>query len=285
MPGTSSNLTSSGGLTNLKSPRPLPIDSTPYTRIESDSPDMPLSASASEQASKKRQRSREPDWKDFYRNGLPKEVIVIDDSPPPRVSDSVEPAAVALSSQNQTSRTVAGVSGGIHHAAKKRKRDDAGPAYDPVYHIQGSHSNTQTPVYKDSPSGSTISTDRTTSALHTTAATSLGSQYSANGNGANGYHVDDVQPGQKRKRVATRQQLANEAKKRQIEVNGDAYSNYKPPPRPPIKAAEVNVKVMQDVSCSESQMWIVTDIRRTHIPRTQKLTMTMDTISWFQIPT
>jgi dual-specificity kinase len=240
-PGSSSTLTNGLALSNSSRsshaniPRPSSTNQSPSTT-------MPFPQSASERVSKKRQRSREPDWEDFYKNGLPKEVIVIDDSPPPRVSESVEPHP--LVSRNQTTRTVAGANN--RHPAKKRKRDDLGSAYDPVYHLQNVPSQTQSPRYNNSESGSTISTDRTTSAIHTTAATSLGSQYSQSG-GSKGY-VDEIQPGQKRKRVATRQQLANEAKRREIEVNGDAFHNYKPPPRPPIKAPEVVVKVMQDVS-------------------------------------
>jgi dual-specificity kinase len=60
--------------------------------------------------------------------------------------------------------------------------------------------------------------------------------------------VVDAQPGQKRKRTATRLQLANEAKRKELEVNGDAFSNYRPPPRPPIKAPDVQVKQIVDVS-------------------------------------
>lgn len=206
---------------------------------------MPASQSTSEQASKKRQRSREPDWHSFYKNGLPKEVIVIDDSPPPppRISDSAE-AVSGPSSRNQANRTV--VANGRQPAAKKRKRDDVAAVYDPVYHLQQTPSAAPTPLH-ESASGSTISTDRTTSAIHTTAATSLGSQYSHNG-APNGYQAEDVQSGQKRKRVATRQQAANEAKRREIEIHGDAFTNYKPPPRPPIKAADVHVKIMPDAS-------------------------------------
>lgn len=186
---------------------------------------------------KKRQRSRdrrEPDWGKFYGNGLPSEVIVIDDSPAPEQSASVV-------SDGQASRTVDG--GTNRHAAKKRKRDDIEAAYDPVYQV-APHSNNQTPQYKHSASGSTISTDRTTSAIHTTAATSLGSHSS---NGQNGYEAADVQPGQKRKRTATRLQIANEAKRRELESN-DAFSDYQPPPRPPIKAPDVQVKQIADVS-------------------------------------
>ncbi len=199
---------------------------------------MPASSSVSvpKQNPKKRQRSRErePDWHKFYKNGLPKEVIVIDDSPTP------DPSASVLSNAQPTRS----VNGGARHAAKRRKGDDVGSVYDPIYHLGPSHSSNQSPEYKDS-SGSTISTDRTTSAIHTTAATSLGSHSS---NGQNGYEAVDVQPGQKRKRTATRLQLANEAKKRELETNGDAYTNYKPPPRPPIKAPDVQVKQVTDVS-------------------------------------
>ena len=35
------------------------------------------------QSDQKRTRSRKPDWETFYKNGLPKEIIVIDDSPEP----------------------------------------------------------------------------------------------------------------------------------------------------------------------------------------------------------
>lgn len=52
--------------------------------------------------------------------------------------------------------------------------------------------------------------------------------------------------GQKRKRV-TRQQTADEKKRKEIEVVGDAYSSYVPPPRPPIKAKEVHVPQLRDV--------------------------------------
>jgi dual-specificity kinase len=193
---------------------------------------------ASKPPSKKRQRSRErrePDWHKFYEKGLPSEVIVIDDSPTPEQSVSVVP-------NGEVNGAVA--SGSSRHTAKKRKRDDdVGSAYDPVYQV-APHSNKHSPMYKHSASGSTISTDRTTSAIHTTAATSLGSHSS---NGQNGYEVADVQAGQKRKRTATRLQLANEAKKRELEAN-DAFSDYQPPPRPPIKAPDVQVKQVVDVS-------------------------------------
>lgn len=160
---------------------------------------------------------------------------MIDDSPTPDPS-----ASASILSNAQPARSIAGEDS--RHAAKKRKRDDVGSAYEPVYPHGASRSNDQSPGYKDSASaGSTISTDRTTSAIHTTAATSLGSHSS------NGYEAAEIQPGQKRKRTATRLQIANEAKRKELEELGDAYTNYRPPPRPPIKAQDVVVKVVSDV--------------------------------------
>lgn len=241
-PTPSSNSTSNS--VGVADPSRASQNATLPSRPETRPTAMPASSSASvpkqTQNPKKRQRSRdEPDWNKFYKNGLPKEVIVIDDSPTP------EPSASILSNPH-TARSVAGSNG--RPAAKKRKRDDVGSAYDPVYHLGPSVSNNQSPEYKET-SGSTISTDRTTSAIHTTAATSLGSHSS---NGQNGYEAVDVQPGQKRKRTATRLQIANEAKRKELEVNGDAFTNYKPPPRPPIKAPEVQVKQVADVSAPKS---------------------------------
>jgi dual-specificity kinase len=239
-PTPSSNGTSSNSIGVADPSRASQNAAHSSSRPDTKPAAMPNSSSTSVLKSnpKKRQRSREPrepDWHKFYKNGLPKEVIVIDDSPTP------EPSASILSN-TQAARSVAG--GGSRHAAKKRKRDDVGSAYDPVYHLEPSQSLNQSPEYKDS-SGSTISTDRTTSAIHTTAATSLGSHSS---NGQNGYEAADVQPGQKRKRTATRLQIANEAKRKELETNGDAFTNYKPPPRPPIKAPDVQVKQVPDVS-------------------------------------
>lgn len=223
----------------LGAPPPRAAQSTTHSsRSESNSVAMPISSTTSKPPAKKRQRlkePREPDWKKFYQNGLPKEIIVIDDSPSPQPSASVV-------SNGHISHALAG--GSSRHTAKKRKRDDADSAYDPVYHLGHDHHD-RSPRYEDSVSGSTISTDRTTSAIHTTAATSLGSHSS---NGQNGYEVVDTQPGQKRKRTATRLQLANEAKRKELEANGDAFSNYRPPPRPPIKAPDVQVKQIVDVS-------------------------------------
>ncbi|KAG9232752.1 kinase-like domain-containing protein [Amylocarpus encephaloides] len=245
-PTPSSNDTSSN---SVIAPEPLlPSQNATHTSSGNNSkPDaMPSSSSiaaATKPKVKRRQRSREPrkpDWKKFYEKGLPNEVIVIDDSPPPSeslASDSLHARSIAAESSRQP--------------AKKRKRDDVGTAYDVIYGNGHANSIHQSPGFKDSASGSTISTDRTTSAIHTTAATSLGSHSS---NGQNGYETADVQPGQKRRRVTatTRLQTANENKRRELEVNGDAYTNYKPPPRPPIKAPDIQVKVVHDTSYTKN---------------------------------
>jgi dual-specificity kinase len=175
-------------------------------------------------------RRRNPDWADFYKNGLPKEVIVIDDDddepPPPR----------------QPALTRTATNGSIRHTDKKRKTT-ASTAYDPVYNQDTSYSTTQTPYY-DSPNHS-ISTDRTTSAFNTTAATSLGSQI---GNGSHISPLDSAAIGQKRKRTrAAAQDEAKLAKRRELDQHDDPFSLYQPPPNPVIKAKDVFVQVVADV--------------------------------------
>ncbi|KAF1364471.1 kinase-like protein, partial [Lizonia empirigonia] len=177
------------------------------------------------------QRRRHPDWADFYKNGLPKEVIVIDD-------DDDEPAAPRPPALQHTAPTAS-----AHHADKKRKTTAAATAYDPVYNQHTSYSTTQTPYY-DSPNHS-ISTDRTTSALNTTAATSLGSQASTT------HHISPLENtavGQKRKRTrAAAQDEAKQAQRRDLD-HDDPFSLYQPPPNPVIKAKDVYVQVVADVT-------------------------------------
>ena len=185
---------------------------------------------AEPQPPRKKRRSREPDWKTFYKNGLPKEIIVIDDTPEPERPNAASAAVQALSNGG---RQHVAVNGANSSSAKKRKRDDEPTRYDPVHHsaVVGSHT----------PSKSTAASDRTNSAIHTTAATSLGSLSS------NGQYDYETQPGQKRKRT-TRQQIANEARRREAAIFTDALAHYRPPPYPPKKARDVHIKVVPDVS-------------------------------------
>ncbi|KAL8414939.1 hypothetical protein RB594_005952 [Gaeumannomyces avenae] len=208
---------------------------------------------------RKRRRSKGPDWHTFYKNGLPKEVIVIDDDTPEPDSSQPQSQATAASRAlvNGAAVAVNGYANGLSAAieassssstngrplAKKRKRDGEPTRYDAV-HNGGDPSHANTPAASSynhiaSPSASTISSDRNTSANHTTAPTSLGSASSIGG------QYDDVQAGQKRKR--TRQQVADQAKRREIALYGAAaFATYQPPTRPIKKAADVNVRVVHD---------------------------------------
>jgi dual-specificity kinase len=215
--------------------RLAPIDAAAdgSSRLDHIYPTMPATSQAQlpaePQPPRKKRRSREPDWKTFYKNGLPKEIIVIDDTPEPDRPNAATAAAQTLANGRQH----AAPNGAANSSAKKRKRDDEPTPYDPVHHSAAIGSHT--------PSKSTAASDRTNSAIHTTAATSLGSLSS------NGHYEYDTQPGQKRKRT-TRQQIANEARRREAAIYTDALAHYRPPPHPPKKARDVHIKVVPDVS-------------------------------------
>ncbi|KAL7792496.1 serine/threonine protein kinase, CMGC group [Trichoderma ceciliae] len=179
---------------------------------------------AEDQPSRKRRRSREPDWNNFYRNGLPKEIIVIDDTPEPEANTGRK-----ITSGNAIVPDSA-TTAAAQQAAKKRRREGEG------YHVQYlATSHTNTPLPNTTPIGSTLSSDRTNSALNTTAPTSLSSNS----------QYDELAAPLKRKRT-TRQQAANEAKRRDVDGLGGAFMAYKPPPFPPKKSAEVPVRVIHD---------------------------------------
>ncbi|KAF1995611.1 dual specificity tyrosine-phosphorylation-regulated kinase 3, partial [Amniculicola lignicola CBS 123094] len=192
------------------------------------------------------QKKRNPDWAAFYKNGLPKEVIVIDDDDEaaedekPATRPAPRPAPPAKAATN----------GAVRHTDKKRKTTASTTTYDPVYNQQASYSTTQTPAYYDSPNQS-LSTDRTTSGQHTTAATSLGSTAS------NGQHIsplENAMVGQKRKRTrAAAQDEAKEAKRRELDHDDNPFSLYQPPPNPVIKAKDVYVQVVTDKSFMKDQ--------------------------------
>ena len=169
---------------------------------------------------------RKPDWAEFYKHGIPKEVIVIDDDSPP--------APHVVTKEHDRSR----------HVDKRRK---TGPSsvYDPVYHPDVSFSMTQTPYHDHSSSNNTISTDRTTSVNITTAATSLGSQVS-NGSYKRPLDVGVIDQKRKRTRRAAAEE-AEETKRREVETRGDPFTNYIPPPNPPIKAKDIHVPLISDV--------------------------------------
>ncbi|PSR79745.1 serine threonine protein kinase CMGC group [Coniella lustricola] len=216
----------------------------------------PSTASTHTPSAKRRKRDSPVDWTKFYGGQPPKEIIVIDDTPEPdssAVSVVSVPQTVGKASTvySYTESTNGAGSGGVsanisatRHAPKKRKLDDDVPSslgvrYDPVHHSRLNGSAGNAARQNGTPTGSTISSsDRNSSAMHTTAATSLGSRSS------NGQYDHDAQPGHKRKR--TRQQVANEVKRRETAIVGHNFPSYHPPPHPPKKAGDVHVRVIPD---------------------------------------
>lgn len=202
--------------------------------------------SASSAAASQGARRNKPDWAEFYKNGLPKEVIVIDDSPGPDASNKAAPLPPPPPPHGTSTGQPS-----LPQPAGKRRRTGIDSAYEMGYYDRPSFSiNPQ--QYGDNPqthpqqnSSRSLSTDRTTS-LHTTAPTSLGSQGSSNG--SNGmYHHEDPSAGQKRKRT-TRKSARDEQKRRELETASDAFLSYVPPPKPIIKSKDVPVPVVRDVS-------------------------------------
>ncbi|KAF2204909.1 kinase-like protein [Delitschia confertaspora ATCC 74209] len=236
------------GYTNTSSNSELRRTATGHAR----QPQLPpisnaSSPSMSHTAGHSAQRERKTDWAEFYKNGIPKEIIVIedDDDETATTTQFVQPRQpqppIHRSTTNGTAR----------HADKKRKTAAAPAIEQPVYYQQTSYSTTQTPTYYDSPNN-TVSADRTHSALNTTAATSLAST------GSNGAYIppqDSGVVGQKRKRTrAAAQDEAKEAKRREIDPSDDPFSLYCPPPNPPIKAKDVYVQVIPDRTRSKNEV-------------------------------
>lgn len=184
--------------------------------------------------------NKRTDWSEFYKNGVPKEVIVIDDSSPETSSqrdNSIETTTMRQDSQHQD----------------KRRKTGASTVYDPVH---AHRSKNQPPQYEDSYSASTNSSGRTASAMYSTAPTSLTSQASA---GHRMHRLDDSRAGQKRKRSLRREEDSSEP---EIITQNYSWSNYVPPPKPPVKAGEVTVPVVRDVSanCSVTSPHCLTNL-------------------------
>ena len=220
-------------------------------------------------SSQQPKREKNPDWHEFYKNGPPKEIIVIDDdSPPP---------AQRKQDQYPTARKNVTKIESREHLNKKRKTGQTQERL--PRRQQASFSNTNTPQYLYDGSN-TISTDRTTS-LQTTAPTSLGSHGSGDSRGT---YLEEGVVGQKRKRV-TRQQTADDKKRKEIEVVGDAYSSYLPPPKPPIKAKDVYVQQVKDVGTRKFQILDTGLILHSFSQVSRRSTMTMVISLWLIIRT
>ncbi|KAI9721605.1 MAG: dual specificity protein kinase kns1 [Chrysothrix sp. TS-e1954] len=173
--------------------------------------------------------TKKADWNDFYRNGIPKEVIVIDDSPEP-LQDPSNPQARSYVG-NMKGRT-------SQHVDKRRKTAATSTAYDPVTDRQRPK---PVPNNDDSTSNETGSSGRTQSAMYSTAPTSLTSQ----GSGSRVARTNGARTGQKRKRDPRKTDSA-ESPECEVIAQNHNWSNYVPPPRPPVKAQDVYVAVIRD---------------------------------------
>jgi dual-specificity kinase len=202
--------------------------SPPTSKQPSHPAAMASSQSASALSSNKRPK-RQPDWGEYFKNGVPKEVIVIhDDTPSP-------PPTTRNKRPNDTSRYE--VVSSLSNPAAKKRRTGLDSAYNVSYDDRPSYSASH--QQGEQSAGTSTSVDRTRS-VQTTAPTSLSSA------GSNGAYAEDATIGQKRKRM-TRKAMRDEVKRREAELAQDAFNNYIPPPKPPIKASEVHVPVIREV--------------------------------------
>ncbi|EHY56886.1 serine threonine protein kinase CMGC group [Exophiala dermatitidis] len=171
---------------------------------------------------------RQPNWNEFYKNGIPKEIIVIDD-------DSPEPQS---GTDNARPNPHPETSAYPSNAGRKRKVDQG---YEIEYTDSPAYSTHPTKFGASSSSASYHSGDRTTSIQTVTAPTSLES-YASN---PASHSYEDVRVGQKRKRVQPAKETRAQAKRKQQET-ADAYADYVPPSKPLRKAADVHVPVIRD---------------------------------------
>lgn len=185
-------------------------------------------------------RQRSANWNDFYKNGLPKEVIVIEDDSPEPQPQPQEPSRVMGA---QASRPQLDSNGSTHHLDKRRRVDTPPKAV--VYRQPVNEDKQQ---HHASTSSGTVSSGRRTSGLYSTAPTSLGS--TAPNSSVHLPVREDAQAGQKRKRpVRTAEE---DAEQFELIAQHRPWSNYFPPPNPPVKAHDVYVAQIKDVSSGET---------------------------------
>ncbi|RAH73264.1 putative protein kinase (Lkh1) [Aspergillus aculeatinus CBS 121060] len=217
----------------VQSPKTIPTAPTPSIASTAATAMPPAQNPMNAVSAAQNGRRRKPNWGEFYKNGIPKEVIVIDDTPPPEQSQAA--------SRNPATAYINAPNGAAPQPASKKRRTGPDTTYDLATYDRPSFSiNPQ--QYGEESSAESLSTDRTTS-LHTTAPTSL-SQGSTGA--SNGLYYEDANTGQKRKRVTTRKSARDEQKKKELEAAGDAFLCYVPPPKPIIKAKDVPVPVIRD---------------------------------------
>ncbi|RMD42986.1 hypothetical protein DV735_g2108, partial [Chaetothyriales sp. CBS 134920] len=207
-------------MTPYQRPPMSPSSYKPASHLPSAAP----SHSASETGPGPGRSKQQPDWKEFYKNGVPKEIIVIDDdSPAPQLPPLPPPQLPSRNDLRQQRHD-----GGTYssYAGRKRKIDQS---YAVGYDDSPTYSSHPQKLAASSSSASYHSDGRTASLQTTTAPTSLESY----GSTAASTSYEDVALGQKRKR-------------RQQQSLPDAYTDYVPPPKPPQKAKDVTVPVIRD---------------------------------------
>ncbi|KAK5210227.1 serine threonine protein kinase CMGC group [Exophiala xenobiotica] len=202
-------------------PPPSPASYRQPSNVSSMAPSQAASALTDNQ------QRKQPDWNDFYKNGVPKEIIVIDD-------DSPEPerAGNAPSRQQQPDASAYASNG------RKRKVDQG---YEIEYTDSPTYSTHPAKFGGSSSSASYHSGDRTTSLQTVTAPTSLESY----GSNPASTSYEDVRTGQKRKRAQPQKETRAQAKRKQQETT-DPFADYIPPPKPLRKAPDVHVPVIRD---------------------------------------
>lgn len=176
-------------------------------------------------------KRKQPDWNEFYRNGVPREIIVIDDDDDG--DGSVEPRQPAKENGGPGRQDQGSLSS---YSGRKRKIDQG---YEIEYNDSPTYSSHPAKYGASSSAPSYQSGDRTASLQTVTAPTSLES-YGSNA-ASNSY--EDVRVGNKRKRV---QPERTQSKRKRAESVPDAFADYVPPAKPVKKSAEVPVPVIRD---------------------------------------
>lgn len=193
---------------------------------------------------------KQPNWNEFYKNGVPKEIIVIDD-------DDEEPQQQPIPADPRPRQDHGSFSS---YNGRKRKIDGG---YDAEYNDSPTYSTHPAKFGGSSSSASYQSADRTASLQTITAPTSLES-YGSNA-ASNSY--EDVRVGQKRKRV---QPERTQSRKKKQESVPDAFADYVPPSKPVKKSAEVPVPVIRDVKPANSPPRVHADLNQ-NISKHQKV--------------
>lgn len=174
-------------------------------------------------------RRRAPNWDTFYKNGLPREVIVVHDTPTP------PPAKRRRASPPEKTGLYA-----------PQLNLEAGPALYAPY--LGSATNTTAP-----------STDRTTSAFQTTAETSLGSVNSQNEPLSKPVTRKRAAAGPKKPKAAvprtrrTKQQIEADKAAAAAAAAVHALAHYHAPPFPPRTAPDLKVPIIRPPAYSANE--------------------------------